>query len=114
MYVPSKFFLRKFVSIRSISHHSATAEDITAAFGETVWAYQCVACSGFFLKQSTGMSLWREGARQSAADIVPDAILDRATQTWITRIRNSSRFAHSFFLLGALLLAHMNEWMERV
>ena len=46
--------------------------------------------------------------------IVPDAILDRATQTWITRIRDSSRFAHSFFLLGALLLADMNEWMEIV
>jgi len=56
------------VSIRSFSNHSPTAVDITAAFDETVWAYQCVACSGFFLKQSTGMSLWREGARQSAAD----------------------------------------------
>ena len=46
--------------------------------------------------------------------LVPDAILDRATQTWITRIRDSSRFAHSFFLLGALLLAHTNEWMKIV
>ncbi|OSX71988.1 hypothetical protein BU14_0483s0001 [Porphyra umbilicalis] len=52
----------------TVGSRTATAEDITAAFDETVWAYQCVACSGFFLKQSTGMSLWREGARQSAAD----------------------------------------------
>jgi len=68
MYVPSKFFLGMFVSIRSFSNYSATADDITAAFDEMVWAYQCVACSGFFLKQSTGISLRREGARQSAAD----------------------------------------------
>jgi len=68
MHVLSNFCLRIFVSIRPFSHHRATAEDIAAAFDGTVWAYKCVGCSGFFLKHSTGISLWREVAQRSAVD----------------------------------------------
>ena len=43
------------MSILSFSDHRATVEDLIAAFDGTVRAYKCVACSGFFLKQLTGM-----------------------------------------------------------